>query len=73
MTGTENPKAITMDANHSVTANFALDVNYTLTVTADHGTVTKTPDAEQYLSGTVGFLTRLPRVPGITSPAGAWI
>ena len=53
MTGTENPKAITMDANHSVTANFAQDVYYTLTVTADHGTVVKTPSAAQYLSGTV--------------------
>ena len=61
-----------MDANHSVTANFALDVNYTLTVTADHGTVVKTPNAEEYPSGTLVSLQAY-AVPGITSPAGAWI
>ena len=32
--------------------NYVPSINYTLTVTADHGTVTKTPDAEEYPAGT---------------------
>jgi len=53
LTGSSNPATIIMDANKSVTANFTITVNtYTLNVTADNGSVTKTPDQASYDNGT---------------------
>jgi uncharacterized repeat protein (TIGR02543 family) len=59
LTGTMNPATITMNSAKSVTANFASQT-YALTVTATNGTVTKSPNAATYASGTVVMLTAVP-------------
>jgi uncharacterized repeat protein (TIGR02543 family) len=59
LTGTANPGSITMTAAKSVTATFTLK-QFTLTITATNGTVTKSPNAAQYDSGTVVSLTPVP-------------
>ncbi|MGB7567272.1 MAG: InlB B-repeat-containing protein, partial [Chitinivibrionales bacterium] len=62
LTGTTNPGSIIMTAAKSVTATFALNApnSFALTVLATNGTVTKSPDAAQYDSGTVVSLTAVP-------------
>jgi|GEM_PF-6071091 len=50
VTGSSNPATIIMDADKSVTANFAVNT-YTLTITAVNGSVTKTPDKASYNHG----------------------
>lgn len=63
--GATNPGSITMDAAKSVTATFALK-KFALTVSATNGgSVTKSPDAGQYDSGTVVALTAT-HAPGYT-------
>ncbi|MBN1604242.1 MAG: InlB B-repeat-containing protein [Chitinispirillaceae bacterium] len=71
LSGTTNPASITMNRANIVTANFALK-KYTLTINSAGGTVTKSPDATQYDSGTVITLTATP-APGyqFTGWAGA--
>ena len=51
VSGSSNPATIVMDADKSVTANFAVDT-YTLDITATNGSVTKTPDQASYGNGT---------------------
>jgi uncharacterized repeat protein (TIGR02543 family) len=60
LTGTMNPASITMNSAKSITANFASQTTYALTVTATNGTVTKSPNAATYASGTVVMLTAVP-------------
>jgi hypothetical protein len=58
--GSANPTTITMNANKVVTATFSLTA-YTLTVNiVGSGSVTKTPNAATYLSGTVVTLNATP-------------
>ncbi len=57
--GTSNPVAVTMISDKSVTANFAIK-QFSLSVTAQNGTVTKSPDLAVYDSGTVVSLTPQP-------------
>jgi uncharacterized repeat protein (TIGR02543 family) len=84
LTGTTNPVTITMNANKTITANFALNAvtTFTLTVNANPpygGTVTKSPDAASYDSATVVTVTAIANtgyhfvnwtgaVSGITNP-----
>jgi uncharacterized repeat protein (TIGR02543 family) len=79
ITGTTNPSSVTMNAAKSVTANFALKT-YVLSITAANGSVTKSPDANSYDSGTVVTLTAVPNagyqftgwsggITGTTNPA----
>ena len=59
-TGSTNPTTVTMNADKTVTANFASTTQYTLTVAAspsNGGSVTKNPNQTQYASGTVVTLT----------------
>ncbi|NLD94682.1 MAG: hypothetical protein GX639_18655, partial [Fibrobacter sp.] len=59
LTGTTNPSSVTMSAAKSVTANFALKT-FALSISATNGTVTKSPNATTYDSGTVVTLTAVP-------------
>jgi uncharacterized protein (TIGR02145 family)/uncharacterized repeat protein (TIGR02543 family) len=59
LTGTTNPSSVTMSAAKSVTANFALKT-FALSVSATNGTVSKSPNADTYDSGTVVKLTAVP-------------
>ncbi|NEV93434.1 DUF3494 domain-containing protein [Psychroflexus sp. YR1-1] len=61
-TGTNNPLTVTMDADKAITANFTLiPVNtYTLTVTAQNGTVDKNPNEPAYDEGPDVILTPTP-------------
>jgi hypothetical protein len=52
----DNPVEVTMDADKSITATFDLD-EYSLSITSDHGTVTKSPDQATYHYGDVVQLT----------------
>ncbi|MBE3136372.1 MAG: hypothetical protein IMZ43_03125 [Thermoplasmata archaeon] len=57
LTGSQNPKTITMNGNKAVTAHFTQN-QYTLTVTIDgSGSVTKNPNQATYAYGTVVQLT----------------
>jgi len=59
--GTTNPLTLTMDGNKSVTANFSQQQSYTLTTSVSgSGTITKSPDAASYVSGTAVTLTATP-------------
>jgi uncharacterized repeat protein (TIGR02543 family) len=59
--GTANPLTVAMNGNKNITANFA-QMQYTLTVNATNGTVTKIPDQASYISGTTVQLTAAPAV-----------
>ena len=54
--GTANPVTLTMNGNKVVTANFTANA-YTLAVTADNGTVVKSPDKATYAYGETVTLT----------------
>jgi len=57
LSGSTNPATITMDGNKTVTATFIQDV-YTLEVTViGFGSISKVPEQESYLSGTLVQLT----------------
>jgi uncharacterized repeat protein (TIGR02543 family) len=58
-TGIINPVSVSMDANKSVTANYAIN-KYTLNVAAVNGTVVKNPDQLTYDYGTLVELTATP-------------
>jgi uncharacterized repeat protein (TIGR02543 family) len=58
-TSSVNPVTITMNANKTVMANFAINT-YTLTVNATNGTVTKNPNQSTYNYGTSVQLTATP-------------
>jgi uncharacterized repeat protein (TIGR02543 family) len=62
LTGSANPATITMNGAKSVTAGFTINApnSFALTIVATNGTVTKSPDAAQYDSGTVVSLTAVP-------------
>ena len=65
LSGTQNPKTITMTGNKSVTAHFT-QAQYTLLITIQgSGTVTKVPDQASYTYGQVVQLT--------ASPASGWM
>ncbi|MDO7852484.1 InlB B-repeat-containing protein [Hymenobacter convexus] len=61
-TGSTNPLTVTMTANKAITATFtATTVRYTLTTSVvGSGTVTKNPNATNYLSGSSVTLTATP-------------
>ncbi|UOQ96690.1 PQQ-dependent sugar dehydrogenase [Hymenobacter sp. 5317J-9] len=61
-TGTTNPLTVTMNANKAITATFtATTTRYTLTTTiVGSGTVTKSPNSSNYLSGSTVTLTATP-------------
>jgi len=59
LTGTTNPASVTINAVKSVTANFALKT-FALSITATNGSVSKSPNANSYDSGTVVMLTAVP-------------
>jgi len=60
--GSTNPLTVTMNANKNITANFALIAagTFTLNVTAQNGTVSKTPNQATYASGAQVVLTPTP-------------
>ncbi|MDM8522993.1 DUF1566 domain-containing protein [Desulfococcaceae bacterium HSG8] len=57
--GTSSTCTLTMNANKSVTANFAVR-KYSVNVTANNGSVTKSPDQSSYDCGTTVLLTAEP-------------
>ena len=60
LTGSQNPKTITMDGNKAVTAHFTAN-QYSLTITIDgSGSVTKNPNQATYTYGQVVTLTAVP-------------
>ncbi|WP_205711180.1 InlB B-repeat-containing protein [Hymenobacter sp. HDW8] len=64
-TGTTNPLSVTMSANKSITATFTQmpPTTFTLTTTASPtvgGSISRTPNATSYASGTVVSLTATP-------------
>jgi uncharacterized repeat protein (TIGR02543 family) len=60
LSGSENPKTITIDGNKVVTATFTQD-HYTLTINiVGSGSVTRSPDQTTYTYGTVVTLTAVP-------------
>jgi len=60
LSGSENPKDITIDTNKEVTAHFSIN-EYTLTINIEgNGTVIKDPDQEEYEYGTIVELTADP-------------
>jgi hypothetical protein len=62
LTGSVNPANLTMNGNHSVTANFLAIPNYTLTTSASNGSVTLNPPGGIYDSGTVVTVTANPNI-----------
>jgi hypothetical protein len=62
LTGTANPATLTMNSNKTVTATFApVSSTFTLTTTVNgSGTITRSPNAGSYASGTVVTLTATP-------------
>ena len=60
--GNANPLTVAMNSDKNITANFVAipPNNYTLTVTATNGTVTKNPNQPTYNSGTSVQLTATP-------------
>ncbi len=59
LSSSANPVTVIMNANKTVTANFAINT-YTLTVTATNGTVTKNPNQATYDSNSTVQLTATP-------------
>ncbi|MDI6765500.1 MAG: hypothetical protein QME52_01540 [Bacteroidota bacterium] len=59
LTGSANPANITMNANKTITTNFAINT-YTLTINATNGTVTNNPNQPTYNHGTSVQLTATP-------------
>jgi uncharacterized repeat protein (TIGR02543 family) len=59
LTGTTNPVTLVMNANKSVTANFTAN-SYTLSISATHGSVTRSPNAASYTYGQVVTLQAVP-------------
>ena len=59
LTGSANPVNVTMNANKSIIANFAINT-YTLVVTSVNGTVAKNPNQAAYDSNTTVQLTATP-------------
>lgn len=57
--GNANPLTVVMDGNKTITANFAVNT-YTLTITANNGSVGKNPDQPNYDHGSVVALTATP-------------
>jgi NOL1/NOP2/fmu family ribosome biogenesis protein len=55
-TGSSNPVSVTINGNTAVTANYTQN-GYSLTITSEHGTVTKSPDQASYHYGDVVELT----------------
>jgi NOL1/NOP2/fmu family ribosome biogenesis protein len=62
-TGTNNPVSIRMNGNKAVTANYSQN-EYTLTITSEHGTVSRNPDQATYHYGDAVELT--------VAPAAGW-
>ncbi len=59
LTGSTNPATVTMNANKTITANFAINT-YTLVVNAANGTVAKNPNLATYDSNSTVQLTAVP-------------
>ena len=61
-TGSVNPLTVTMNSNKNITATFTqIPVNgFTLNVTAQNGSVSKTPNQATYANGTIVTLTATP-------------
>ncbi|MGM0392343.1 MAG: InlB B-repeat-containing protein [Bacteroidota bacterium] len=60
-TGSANPLTVTMNSDKNITANFTLiESSFTLNVTAQNGTVSKTPNQQTYNDGTQVVLTATP-------------
>ncbi|MBI3193020.1 MAG: VCBS repeat-containing protein, partial [Ignavibacteriae bacterium] len=57
LSGSENPDTLTMDANKTVTANFAINT-YSLSVSGDYGAVTKDPNQESFDHGTTAQVSQ---------------
>lgn len=57
--GTANPVTLLMNGNKSVTAHFSIN-QYTLTISAVNGSVTRNPDSSTYDHGTTVTLTAMP-------------
>ncbi len=60
LTGTVNPSYITIHGNTSVTANYSAENEYVLTVTSNHGTVSRNPNQATYHEGDQVQLTAAP-------------
>jgi uncharacterized repeat protein (TIGR02543 family) len=60
LSGTDNPASIIMDGNKEVTALFTLIPTYTLSITANNGTVSMDPSGGIYEPRTVVTLTAIP-------------
>ena len=59
LSGTTNPVTVTMDANKTITANFAINT-YALTINAANGTVAQNPNQAAYDSNATVQLTATP-------------
>jgi len=59
-TGTTNPATVLMDTSKSITANFTELPKYSLSVSAENGTVSLSTTAESYYEGTKLTLTASP-------------
>ncbi len=57
--GSMNPLIVTMDSTKTLTANFTIN-EYSLTATAENGSVAKSPDQATYTHGTTARLTATP-------------
>lgn len=59
--GSVNPLSVTMDSNKNITANFTpIETTFTLNVTAQNGTVSKSPNQQTYNNGDQVTLTATP-------------
>jgi len=58
LSGTSNPTTVVMDGTKLITANFAL--TYTLTTSATHGSITRTPSKLAYVEGETVTLAASP-------------
>ncbi|SDC27394.1 Listeria/Bacterioides repeat-containing protein [Paenibacillus sp. UNCCL117] len=61
LSGLTNPATITMNADKLIKANFRKQTDkYTLTATAEHGVITRSPEQESYSPGSQVILTVTP-------------